>query len=116
MVGDWDDEATLGVAGEATFALGPPEFVLDGSKLVRIPVRVSTTGLVAETSIALEPWGGWIQGLVRYLDDLDRSWRGWNGAKEWSDDQRNVTLSASHQSVLSASLTISMVYAPASGL
>lgn len=107
MEPNWDVEMTLGRQGEATFALGQPEFFLDGSKLVRIPVRVTATGLSAETWIELEPWGPWIPGFIGYLDDLDRSWRGWSGVKEWKDDW-DVTLSASHQSTLVATLTISM--------
>lgn len=116
MAGDWDDEMTLGRPGEAVLAFGQPEFVMDGSKLVRIPVRASSNGLVVESSIELVPWGQdtWIQALIAYLDDLDRSWRGWSGVKEWSDVERNVTLSAVHHSPLVATLTVKFMHPPVS--
>jgi hypothetical protein len=75
-------------------------------------VRVTARGLVVETWIELEAWGQWIQGLIAYLDDLDASWRGWSGVKEWSDDQRNITLSAARHSTLVATLTVSVKHLP----
>jgi hypothetical protein len=109
--GKWDDEIVLGRPG-AMLAFGPPEYWTDGSKLVRIPLRVSADGLEARTHIELEAWGRWIPGFHAYLDDLDREWRGWDGVKEWSDDGHNVTLGATHRSALVATLTVSLTGFP----
>jgi hypothetical protein len=116
MARDWDDEMTLGRPGEAVLAFGEPKFVMDGSKLGLIPVRASSNGLVVESSIELAPWGQdtWIQALIAYLDDLDRSWRGWSGVKEWSDAAQSVTLSAVHHSTLVATLTVTFKHPPVS--
>jgi hypothetical protein len=93
-------------------ALGPPEFWTDGSKLVRIPLRVSADGLEAQTHIELEAWGRWIPGFLAYLEDLDREWRGWEGVKEWSDDGHNVTFGAAHRSTVVATITVSLTGFP----
>jgi hypothetical protein len=111
VAGGWDDEIVLGRPG-ARLAFGPPEFWTDGSKLVRIPLRLSVDGLEAQTGIELEAWGPWIPGFLGYLDDLDREWRGWEGVKEWSDDGHNVTLGAAHRSSLVATLTVSLTGFP----
>ena len=100
-----DGEVSLGSVGGAAMSVGRPEF-LSESKLVRIPVRVSADGLTAQGVVELEPWGGWIPGFLRYVDELDRDWQGWTGAKEWSDDQHNVTLSATHDSTLVATVIV----------
>jgi hypothetical protein len=103
----WEDEVALGRAG-AMLALGQPESWTDGSKLVRIPLRLSANGLEIQTAIELEAWGGWIPGFLAYLDDLDREWRGWEGVKEWSDDGHNVTLGAGHRGTFLATKTVSL--------
>jgi hypothetical protein len=111
MVPDWP-VCSLGRSGEATLELGSPEFFTDGSRLVRIPLRVTTLDLSATCAIELEVWGGGIPGFLAYLDDLDNSWRGWSGIKEWTDDQRNVTFRAAHPTTLLSTLRITI---PASG-
>jgi hypothetical protein len=117
MAGEFEDETTLGRPGEAMLAFGHPEFVQDGSEYVRIPVRASASGLVVESSIELAPWTqhASIQGLIAYVDDLDRSWRGWPGEKEWSDAERDVTLSAAYRSTLAATLTVTVRHPPLHG-
>lgn len=94
-------EVTLGRPG-AAMSFGRPVF--DESHYVAIPFRVQASGvdgrpavgIDVRTSIELEGWGRWLQGLLGYVDDLARSWRGWADERAWSDDGRNVELRATH--------------------
>jgi hypothetical protein len=109
---DWDSGASLGVPDQAILTFGLPRFATDGSKLVSIPVRLVGQGLRVESQVELEAWGAWIPGLLQYLDGLDRDWRGWSGAREWKDDQDNVTLSAEHHSTLLATVMVVVKHLP----
>jgi hypothetical protein len=56
--------------------------------------------------IDLEGWGGWLPGFTAYFDQMAEDWRGWDGARDWRDDQGGVMLSATHNRMDLIQLTV----------
>jgi hypothetical protein len=114
MTGDrgFDAVAMLGRASEGSLKFGYPDVYLDGSGYVRIPVSVSANGVAAESALEFEEWGGGQHRVLAFLNDLAGNWRGWAGAKDWSDDHGTVTISATHDGVGTVLLAVSLVPQP----
>jgi hypothetical protein len=56
--------------------------------------------------MVLESWSGGLARLSNYFDDLARSWRGWPGTKDWSDNWGLCQLSATHDGVGHVNLAV----------
>lgn len=109
-----DEDIVLGREGHAIVTIGPPSAPAGPDYLV-CAVTVIGPGVRAESSLEFaQDWGrGW-QGLVDYFEVLAADWRGWDGARTWSDDHANVVLTAGHDRVGTVTLTVELK--PQSGL
>jgi uncharacterized protein DUF6228 len=74
---------------------------------MRIPLTLSARGLAIETAVDLETWNDDPAHLVTFFETLAANWHGWTGAKEWSNDDWTVSMSATHDGIGLVSLTIS---------
>ncbi len=93
-----DHGIVLGRPGEATLSLGAP-IGDEAAGLVRIPLLLEARGVTASHELVLESWGHGPDGLLGFLDELAAGWRGWAGAKAWSDDHQLTHLRATHDGV-----------------
>lgn len=66
---------------------------LHGSAPEQALVRVSADGLSATRWISEYPDFG---GLVQYVTELERHWRGWQGTKSWVSLEGDLALAATH--------------------
>ena len=57
----------------------------------------------------LEGWGGWTTSLVAFFEAMAAEWRGWDGVKEWidDDDYRTDKIAATHDGLGTVELRIS---------
>ncbi len=94
-----DPEIVLGRKGEVTVSLGAPIGDGETGGGVRIPLLLEAHDVTASHELELESWGGGPERLLSFLDELAAGWRGWAGAKEWSDDHQLTHLRATHDGV-----------------
>lgn len=93
-MGNEADEVIVGREAEAAIAVGMPTVEHGGE--ARVPIRVVAPGITASATIELAAWSGGLPRLPAYFDDLAAAWRGWAGAKDWTDDEGAVAISATH--------------------
>ena len=79
----------------------------------RWSVKLETPSVVATH----EFWGSEPQHLVAFFDGLAASWRGWDGQREWTEVERDLSLVATHDGlghvVLGVTLGTTFVSPPA---
>jgi hypothetical protein len=98
---------TLGRDG-THLRVGSPQGDPTDRAYLRIPLRIDADALTAAATLELNGWGGWIPGLIGYLDDLAASWKGWEGEKSWHDDSGAVAFKATHNRMDTVALTVSL--------
>lgn len=95
-------------SNRATLTFGEAVVAIDGSGGVGLSLALRANHLTANATAELELWGGGAAELVAYFEDVAAAWRGWTGAKEWSDDGRNVALSATHDGIGAIEIAVSV--------
>jgi uncharacterized protein DUF6228 len=99
----------LGTSGDAaTLTFGEAVLAINGSAGVAVSLALRARNLSADATAELELWGGGTAELVAYFEDMAASWRGWAGAKEWTDDGRTVALSATHDGIGAIEIAVSV--------
>jgi hypothetical protein len=93
---------------DTSLTIRPPDVVDLDTNYIRLPLEIRSAGLAAEGSLDLAGWGGWVVGFIAYLDDLAANWRGWTGAKVWSDDSSAVAMSATHNGMSEIHLAVKL--------
>ena len=105
----FDNSSAVVIGRDGTFLeIYPAVETIPAEGYWRLPIRVLSPALSATSDIDLARWSGGAPSLIKYFDDLAAGWRGWEGAREWSDDEGGVKLSAVHAAVGDIELAISL--------
>ena len=73
---------------------------------LRVPLHVDAEGLAVRATLELNGCGGWVPGLIAYIDDLAVNFRGWDGEKSWRDDSGAVAFAATHNRMNTVALAV----------
>jgi hypothetical protein len=101
------DASAVTIGRDGTYLLiYPPDELDTGTKYAHLPISVRSANVSASSGIDLAGWGEWVPGFIGFFDGLAAAWKGWEGTREWRDDDGGVEFRAVHRPVGGVELTV----------